>query len=485
MQERKGWVTVKEDLVENLLKENAELRAENEFLKKLVLELQNTIVQLKERIAFLERQLKINSHTSSKPPSSDGLKKEPRVRSLREKGQKKSGGQKGHKGHTLQQVENPDEIISIPLNECPMCTTDIREASVISIVKRQIFDIPIPKVIIQEYQAETKECPCCKKNVTASFPKNVQAPVQYGERTQALAIYLSYQQLLPSDRLQTLFEDVFKLPISEATINKIGLSFSNNLTAFVDEIEQYLRGSPVKHVDETGMRIASKTHWLHVLCNDQATHYRPSEKRKAIFEDLTGFVVHDHFRPYYNMLDAEHILCNAHHLRELKALIEIDKEEWAEKISDILKIGNQLKIIFEGEIPELMIAILSILYDHYVTEGFNYHESLKPLEHGIMGRKKRRPGHNLLMRLRKYKDGILRYLYEEDVPFTNNQAEQDIRMMKVKQKISGGFRTMQGAQIFCKIRSFLSTVRKRGYNLLDSITQFVNKKQFLTLETFN
>jgi len=428
-----------------------------------------------ERIEELKRSRKLDSHNSSIPPSSEGLKK--RITSLRPKGENKTGGQNGHQGHTLKQVKEPDEIVRISLKKCPSCLTNLEKIPTQSIVKRQVFDIPSIKAIVREYQVETKECPRCKCNRTARFPSHVNAPVQYGQCVQAFANYLKYQQLIPENRLQDIFKDFFNLPISTATISSFAVLLSEKLSASLDIIEKYLRGSPVKNVDETGFRIRGKTNWLHVLCNKDATYYRASEKRGAILEDLSGFVVHDHFKPYISrMNNADHVACNAHHLRELKALTELDHEEWAKKMSQILILGNNTKNTHRGKIPDMIIQRLSELYDNCIASGLAYHESQQPLKKkgNRGGHPKRRIGHNLLLRLKKHKEAVLRYLSQELVPFTNNQAEQDVRMMKVKQKISGGFRTQEGATLFCRIRSFLSTIRKQGGDALESIVKVLH-----------
>lgn len=214
-----------------------------------------------------------------------------------------------------------------------------------------------------------------------------------------------------------------------------------------------LKNADIKHLDETGFRVGKKTQWLHVISNSFATHYRAREKRGDLLEGLKSILVHDHWKPYFCLEDVQHALCNAHHLRELKALEEFEKEPWAFKMSRLLIIASRLK-------NPPILRILE-LYDHIVAEGLAFHEHLPPL--GKLHKKKRK-GHNLLVRLRDFKDCVLLFLKRGDVPFTNNQAEQDIRMMKVKQKISGGFRTLQGAETFCLIRGFLSTCRKQSLN---------------------
>ena len=286
------------------------------------------------------------------------------------------------------------------------------------------------------------------------------APVQYGNLIKTLTVYFSNEQHIPEDRLQILFLDVFKLTISTATLVEISRTFSKLVAPIQERVLELLKAAFLKHLDETGFRINGKTSWLHSISNDLLTHYRPSLKRGDISKGLRGIVVHDHWKPYFTLEKVLHALCNAHHLRELKALAEIEKEVWAIQMARLLNILNRMK--------DPPIERMFRIYDDIVNRGLAFHESQPPLS---ARKNKRRTGHNLLLRLKNYKDAVLRFLTTPGVPFTNNQAEQDIRMMKVKQKISGGFRTMQGAETFCTIRGFLSTCRKHGLNLFQAIMQ--------------
>lgn len=428
----------------------------------IIQELRDIIERQAFQITELERRLGLNSSNSSKPPSSDGLRKKPAPKSLRSKSGKKSGGQKGHKGSTLQQVSNPDTIIKYDVFHCPNCNGSLDGIPVLKYIKRQVFDIPLPSIKITQHEACIKVCSCgCK--VKGIFPQDVKAPVQYGARIQALAPYLMHQQMIPEDRLSLLFKDVFDLDITSSSLVRMGKNLSFQLKSWAKDQKNHLQCVPVQHLDETGFRIGGNTRWLHVQSTALTTRYRGEEKRGNIPKDLTGVVVHDHFKSYYSQLNnVKHGLCNAHHLRELKALEEIEKEHWAFKMSKLLRFSNK------HQDPPL--ERISALYDRIVNYGLAYHEALTPLKSGSRGRKKRRTGHNLLIRLRDYKSDVLRFLSHKDVPFTNNLAEQDIRMMKVKQKISGGFRTFKGAEVFCILRSFFSTCRKRNKNIFQSIS---------------
>jgi transposase len=288
------------------------------------------------------------------------------------------------------------------------------------------------------------------------MPEFVSAPVQYGHRVKTLIVYLTNQQFIPEDRLQQAMSDLFSLQVATSTIAKINDDFAQKISSLQEQNLEKLKKSEVKGVDESGLRIAGKTQWLHTVVSDKFTHYRIAEKRGDLLEGVQGIIVHDHWKPYFTMTGVMHALCNAHHLRELEALKSIEKEPWAFSMSRLLRLFCRLK--------NAPFERVSLLYDTIVQKGFGYHQSLQKLS----GRK-RRPGHNLLLRFQNFKDAVLRFLAVPGVPFTNNQAEQDIRMIKVKQKISGGFRTIKGAETFCTIRGFISTLRKQNLPIFQTI----------------
>lgn len=436
------------------------LRAENE-------ELRAQIVVLMARIAELERRLGLNSQNSSKPPSSDGQRK-PRTKSLRTSGSKPSGGQSGHKGTTLQQAEDPDHVVVHPVHRCASCLGDLSCVPSSKTQKRQVFDIPEPRIEVTEHQTESKDCPRCGYLNTSQFPEDVVAPVQYGLRIRALSVYFNQHQMLPEDRLSEMFCDVFGLSISASTIASYSARAALHLNGWVTQLTTCLASCPVKHLDETGFRIAGKTQWLHVMSTSQSTVYRVDPKRGAMFSDLRGILVHDHFKSYYRLTHVEHALCNAHHLRELKALIDIEGEAWAYQMSALLRIASRS--------PERSLWCHRI-YDLIIEQGLHEHGKMGPVgEKPSRGRIKRRIGHNLLLRFQKHKSDVLRFLTHTHVPFTNNQAEQDVRMMKVRMKISGSFRSAEGARIFANIRSFTSTCRKRGLGVYSSIVDMFHGK---------
>jgi transposase len=433
--------------------------------------LEQVVKQQAARIADLERRLNKNSSNSSKPPSSDGLGKPPRSTSLRENGKNKSGGQTGHKGETLKQTATPDIVKKHVLMTCPGCQHTLLHSPVLGIVKRQVFDIPPPKIEVTEHQAEIKYCTCCNKTVTALFPSEVRAPVQYGEVIRSWSIYYQYQHFIPEDRLQQLFSDLYGIQLATATLAGYNRIAFDALAPFEESILGLVKTAAVKNLDETGFRIAGKTQWLHVASTKSATYYHVSPKRKSLIDGLLGTVVHDHWKSYYNLLGVEHGLCNQHHLRELKAIIEHDKEPWASDMGRLLRVALRCRH-FHGSnaIPPERLKWLIKIYDRIIKQGLAFHTAQIPLPcKGKQGRQPRRTGHNLLLRLFHYKQDVLRFLHDREVPFTNNDAERDLRMMKGKQKVSGGFRTTQGAEHFARIRGFISTVRKQGFNVLNSI----------------
>ena len=345
---------------------------------------------------------------------------------------------------------------------------------------RQVVDIPEPKVVVTEHRAHGRACPNCDTVTWASFPEDVKAPVQYSARICAFVVYLLNYQLLPEDRLAELLSDLFGLKIVPATIARMSAACAQRFLGFVDAVRERVATARVKHMDETGFRIGGRTQWLHICSTALLTFYRIASKRGSLLSGVTGIVVHDHWKPYYTLKGVLHALCNAHHLRELKALVEIEKEEWAQKMQKLLRRAchaiNLARERSERLKPPL-IALFQRSYDRILKEGIAFHEAQPPLvrapahgERKHRGRQRRRVGHNLLLRLSTRKEDVLRFLTDADVPFTNNQAERDGRMMKVKQKISGGFRSEEGANIFVTIRSVISTAKKQDWNVLETLS---------------
>ena len=350
---------------------------------------------------------------------------------------------------------------------------------------RQVFDLPEPAPLdVTEHRAHECKCDRCGAHTQAEFPDGVNAPVQYGPRITAFVTYLLHYQLLPEGRLVELMADLFKVKLAAATIARMSRACAARVADFVTTVRDLVAGAPVKHMDETGFRIGGKTQWLHVACTTWLTFYRVCAKRGSLLANVVGIVVHDHWKPYYTMQGVLHALCNAHHLRELKALIEIEKEDWARKMQQLLyrachaaNLARERDIALNTLRPRLYSQIEQ-RYDAILAEGLAFHDAQSPLAPAApegkpkrRGRKRRRTGHNLLLRLSNRKQDVLRFLVDPTVPFTNNQAERDGRMMKVKQKISGGFRSIAGAVDFAVVRSFVSTAKKQGWNVIQAIIQ--------------
>ena len=435
------------------------------------------VAALQARVAELERQLGLNSGNSGKPPSSDGLKKKPaRVGSLRERSGKKPGGQKGHPGKTLSRAETPDDTIDHFPESCSGCGGALTGAMTTGHTARQVFDLPEPQPLtITEHRAHVCVCGNCGAETRAAFPEDVTAPVQYGARIAAVVVYLLHYQLLPEKRLAALMADLFGVNLVTATIAGMSRNCAARFQGFTAAVRDRVASAPVKHMDETGFRIGGKTQWLHIASTIWLTFYRVSPKRGSLLENVLGIVVHDHWKPYYTLKGVLHALCNAHHLRELQALVEIEKEEWARKMQRLLRRACHASNLARQRgvtLSPAFIALIGRCYDAILTEGFVFHEAQPAListARKRRGRVPRRPGHNLLLRLRVRQVDVLRFLSDPTVPFTNNLAERDGRMMKLRQKISGGFRSVDGAEDFAVIRSLLSTARKQGWDILQAL----------------
>jgi transposase len=448
----------------------ASLQEQNARLSALV-------VALQARVAELERQVSLNSGNSGKPPSSDGLKKKPvRVGSLRERSGKKPGGQTGHPGKTLSPVETPDETIDHFPQTCSGCGGALTEAMATGHTARQVFDLPEPQPLtVTEHRAHACLCGNCGTETRADFPEDVTAPVQYGARLAAVVVYLLHYQLLPEKRLAMLMADLFGVPLVSATIAGMSRACAARFQGFAAAVRDHVAAAPVKHMDETGFRIGGMTQWLHIASTIWLTFYRVSPKRGSLLENVLGIVVHDHWKPYYTLKGVLHALCNAHHLRELQALVEIEKEDWAGKMQRLLRRACHAANLAREQGVTLspgFIALVERCYDAILTEGFAFHEAQPAListARKRRGRVPRRTGHNLLLRLRIRKADVLRFLSDPTVPFTNNLVERDGRMMKLRQKISGGFRSVDGAKDFAVIRSLLSTARKQGWDILQAL----------------
>ena len=456
------------------------LCAPNPEVVAYIVSLESQIKELTERLQALEARLNQNSRNSSKPPSTDfSAKEKTNPKSRREKSGKKPGGQEGHSGTTLDMVNNPDEIIEHSLSCCEECGCTLEVIEVEAYERRQIFEIPPIKLIVTEHKSQIKTCPHCGKLNKAAFPKSVKYPVQYGPNILASAVYCKNYQFIPYDRICEFFNDIMGIKFCPATIIKAERECFKNIEEFENVIREKLKASPVIHCDETGMKVEGKRHWLHVVSNDKYTCYLAHQKRGSeamdamgILPEFKGVAVQDGWKSYNNY-ECEHALCNAHLQRELTGIEENYKQEWAKEMNELLTDAKKYTDECKEQIQELdleQIRDFEKRFDIIIMKGIDENPvSQNPHRKGKRGMNPKTKAGNLLNRFIEHKQKILRFLTDLKVQFENNQAERDIRMMKLQQKISGTFRTTQGAEAFCRIRAYISTVRKNGLPVLEGI----------------
>lgn len=425
-------------------------------------------------ISLLANRLGLNSTNSSKPPSSDPNRKKQR----RKKTGKKPGGQKGHVGTTLQKVDNPDRIEEIKVDRRRLPAGRYRQ---VGFETRQVFDIDISRVVT-EYRAQVLENENGRQFV-APFPEGVDKAVQYGVGIKVHSVYMSQFQLVPYNRIQDHFSDQIQVPVSEGSIFNFNKEAYQLLAEFEDRAKSKLVESNLAHADETGINIGGKRHWLHGLSNDLWTHYYPHEKRGTdamdeigILPEFRGILCHDHWKPYYTY-GCRHALCNAHHLRELVRAWEQDGQKWAFEMKTLLESINQKVLDAGGALDAGESQKWRRKYRTLIKKAeIECPAPERPKKKGKRGRIKKTKSRNLLERLRDYENDVLRFMDIDYVPFSNNLAENDIRMTKVQQKISGCFRSIEGAKIFCRVRSYLSTCRKHGISSTEALRSLFKGK---------
>jgi len=453
-----------------------------------VQELQRTVAAQAAEIQKLRDQLAKNSRNSGKPPSSDGLKK-PRTQNLRKKTGRRSGGQKGHKGHTLAMIEQPDHVQVHPVAQCRHCGTELQSVESGEPERRQVFDIPPVHIEVTEHRAEVKVCPQCGSRVKADFPQDVTQAVQYGSRIKAQASYLNNYQLIPWARTCELLGDFYGHTPAEALVQDANEALVESIAPSLDATKEQLIASDLVHFDESGLRVEGQLNWLHVASTELLTCYTVHPKRgqdgmnaMGILPVLQGRAMHDHWSPYFAYANCLHALCNAHHLRDLLFVVEQYQQSWAEEMTQLLL---DIKVAVSAASPDQLflatdrLAYFEHRYDELIAQGLEANPPPADPPPKKRGRKKQTPPKNLLDRLQKHKSQVLAFMYDFRVPFDNNRAERDVRMVKIKQKVSGAFRTRTGAETFCAIRSYISTVRKNGLNVIDAIYDALTGSPFV------
>jgi transposase len=475
----------------DLAAENARLRAANAKLRQVVdrqtVELDAARARIGEQAARIEAlaariealsglveqlqaRLGQNSRNSSMPPSAEGLRKKPAQ--PRQRGLRKPGKQPGSQGKHLAQTADPDEVVVHVPKRCEGCGGGLEDAPVVGHNVRQVFDLPPIRLVTTEHRAQHRRC-SCGRITAAVFPAHVTAPACYGPGLKALIAYLSVYQHLPTDRTAQLLADVFDAPVATGTIAAVLAEAAGRAAPAVEAIREQLATAEVACFDETGVRVAGRGHWLHCACTEALSYYTVHPKRgvaamddAGVLPGFAGVAVHDCWRPYWHY-DVTHSLCNAHLVRELTGIAEQGgDQDWAEFLIDTLLCAkawaDQARTAGVDAVPTDRIAAIRARYHGHLAQG----RQANPI---MTGQRRQSKAANLLDRLDRHCEEVLRFLTDLRVPFTNNLGERDIRMAKLQTKISGGWRTLAGAQAFCKVRSYIATARKQGINALGAL----------------
>jgi transposase/uncharacterized coiled-coil protein SlyX len=458
----------------------------------MIAQYQTTIAKLEEqmqeaskRIKHLEDRLSKDSHNSSLPPSSDRFSRPRRTRSLRERSGKQAGGQPGHEGQSLPLVQTPDSIQVHALTHCPSCQQDLEQRPVLSVERRQVREVPVPRVVVTEHQAERKYCPRCGRVQVAAFPEGVSATVQYGPGVQALAVYVNQYHLVPLERTTELLGDLLGIEVCTASLLQWVRAAARTLQPVEEQIKAALKGEAVKHKDETGAFAKGKNgkqHWFHVTSTPRFTHYHfhRSRGRAALLDDGimpgdSSIYVHDCYSPYFTFEQALHALCGVHVLRNLIYIYERTQQPWAEQMIWFLKgakaITEQARAQGLSQLPAEGVRLMRACYIGILRAGQRAHPPTEVGPKPKRGRPKRSEASLLVARLHTYRNEVLRFVSDLRVPFDNNLAERDLRMIKLQQKISGTFRSEEGAIAFARVRGYLSTLRKQGLDLFEGLRQ--------------
>ena len=456
-------------------------RSEPDALISLIEYLQDVIVGLEHRIAELERQQKTDSSNSNKPPSSDGIAK--RMYRPRPKSSRSPGGQVGHEGTTLEMVANPDTVKIHQVTRCQHCNESLRDRRVKGYVRHQVFDLPVVTMVVCEHRAEIKRCRSCGKQTIGEFPAEASQRTQYGPRIQSSAVYLKNQGLMSYQRTAEVFEGLLGVPLSEGTLAAIDRRCAKRLEPVVEEIKDRLLHATVRHYDETGLSINGKLSWLHSASSERYTYYAAHPRRGFEATEAIGILgrgvpsvsVHDGWQNYFGY-PGDHALCNAHQGRELKFLDEEYRQRWAGRLHALLLEGKErverARASGRASLSGKYLIQFRARYHQLIMQGMRANPPPERAAGGPRrGRIKKSKARNLVERLKLHEAETIRYMVDFRVPYDNNLAERDLRMMKVQQKVSGTFRSSAGAMGFCRIRSLISTVKKHGASVIDALDQ--------------
>lgn len=466
-----GTIRTLEMVNAHLREQNAQLAARNAFLEEEHRQQQARMEVLEARIVVLEQRLGKDSQNSHKPPASDGLRRRPR--SERKPSQRPQGGPIGHQGHTLDLVATPEVVVHHHPSQCAHCTRDLSQTPGQVLERRQVFDLPPLRMQVTEHQVVRVQCPHCGQATDGVFPPTVSGRTQYGPELRALAVYLRIQQLLPVERTAEVLTAMTRQPIAEASILSWEQAASTAAVFPLEGVRLALQREPVLHADETGGRIGKTLHWVHVhstrlltLFGWHAQRGREGSGSLGVLEHFHQTLVHDRWESYWQFA-CRHALCHAHLQRDLQAVYEATPDAWVLDLKTLFLDMHQATEEWRvrGPMPAEERTTWETAFWRLVERG----EAAHPIQPGT----KQSEATNLLRALREHSDEVLAFLRDLQVPFTNNQAEQDVRMVKVQQKVAGCWRTEDGATAFCRLRSVISCVRKRGRDILDALSSLV------------
>jgi len=479
-------ISLMKEMNSGLTNQISNLNVEVINLNHLVTSLREENNRLLARNIELEAKQNKNSNNSSKPPSTNNNKK---PLNCRKKTGRSSGGQDGHVGNTLLKIDNPDKIIDIRKEACNCgCNLSSIEGD---IQTRQVFDLPQMFINVTEYRVHEVVCPDCKKVHITEFPITISQPVQYGDNLQALMVYLSNYQLLPLARTTEVIKNLTGKNISQGTIVNANKRLYDNLEKFEETIKEQLQKATVLHTDESGLRSKGKINWVHVVSTNRVTHYGMHKNRGTIatkeigiLPEFEGTLVHDHWKPYYAFTKCTHAECNAHNIRILKGIHENFAHIWAMNMGSLLiEIKREIDSLkSRGAIfmPESEIRAYDERYKIIIAQGKTEDtEKCSVKISKTTGKPVKSDALRLLQKLEKYDVETLSFMYDFNIPFDNNLAERDVRMVKLRQKISGCFRGEDGGNWFCRIRSYISTCNKNGQDIMESLKNAIKGEAFI------